>query len=71
MPVLKAVGLGICIVVLKLLVPEVLSEAEAAAIAFLRGARVSAETASTLAASVGSVRITNDPFELPRLPETR
>jgi len=65
MPIFKAIGLGICIVVLKILLPGVLSEIEDTAIAFLYGARVSAGVATDLAASVGDVRIINEPFLLP------
>lgn len=67
----KAIGLGIGIIVLKLLLPAVLTEIEQTAIAFLHGARVSATVATDLAASAGSVRFSNEPFELPRIPETR
>lgn len=67
----KAIGLGIGIVVLKLLLPAVLTEIEHTAIAFLQGARISATVATDLAASAGSVELTNEPFELPRVPETR
>ncbi len=67
----KAIGLGIVIIVLKLLLPGVLSEIEATAIAFLRGAQVSASVATDLAASAGDIRFSNEPFALPRVPETR
>lgn len=71
MPLRKAIGLGICIIVLKLLVPEVLSALETTAIAFLKGAQTSASVASSLAASAGDIRFSNEPFELPRLPDSR
>ena len=71
MPLFKAIGLGICIIVLKLLVPQVLSEIENTAIAFLQGAQVSASVAAGLAASAGDIRFSNEPFELPRLPDHR
>ena len=67
----KALGLGIGIIVLKLLLPGVLSEIEATAIAFLQGAQVSASVATDLAASAGDIRFSNEPFALPRVPETR
>lgn len=67
----KAIGLGVSIVVLKLLLPGVLVEIEHTAIAFLQGAQVSASVATDLAASAGSVRFSNEPFELPRVPDTR
>jgi len=67
----KAIGLGIGIIVLKLLLPGVLSEIETTAIAFLRGAQVSASVATDLAASAGDIRFSNEPFALPRVPVTR
>lgn len=67
----RAIGLGIAIVVLKILLPGVLSEIEHTAIAFLHGAQVSAGVATDLAASAGHVRFNNEPFALPRVPETR
>lgn len=67
----KAIGLGIGIIVLKLLLPGVLSEIEATAIAFLQGAQVSASVATDLAASAGDIQFSNEPFTLPRVPETR
>lgn len=71
MTLTKALGLGIAIIVLKLLLPGVLSEIEATAIAFLQGAQVSASVATDLAASAGDIRFSNEPFVLPRVPETR
>ncbi len=67
----KAIGLGIGIIVLKLLLPAVLTEIEHTAIAFLQGAQVSASVATDLAASAGDIRFNNEPFALPRVPETR
>jgi len=67
----KAIGLGIGIIVLKLLLPAVLTEIEHTAIAFLQGAQVSASVATDLAASAGDIRFINEPFVLPRVPETR
>ena len=63
----KAIGLGTAIIVLKLLLPGVLIEIERTAIAFLQGATASAEVATQLAASAGSIRFSNEPFELPRV----
>lgn len=67
----RAIGLGIAIVVLKMLLPGVLTEIEHTAIAFLHGAQVSAGVATDLAASTGDMRFSNEPFALPRVPETR
>lgn len=66
----KAIGLGIGIIVLKLLLPEVLTQIEHTAIAFLYGAQVSANVATDLAASAGTIRFSNEPFQLPRVPDT-
>ncbi len=71
MAITRAIGLGVAIIVLKLLLPGVLTEIERTAVAFLRGASTSAEVATGLAASVGSVQILNEPFELPRAAEAR
>lgn len=54
MPIFRALGLGVLILVLGWLVPNVLTELEATIIAFLHGARVSAEVAANIAASAGS-----------------
>ncbi|MES2668241.1 MAG: hypothetical protein V4644_00935 [Patescibacteria group bacterium] len=67
----KAIGLGIAIVVLKILLPEVLTEIENTAIAFLKGAQVLASVATDLAASTGHIQFSNEPFALPRVPVTR
>jgi len=49
MPVFHALGLMVLILVLGWLVPNVLSELEATVIAFLHGARVSADAAAAIA----------------------
>ena len=54
MPIFKAIGLGVFILILQFLVPALFEELEATVIAFLHGARISAEAASSLAASAGS-----------------
>lgn len=71
MAVTKAIGLGIAIVVLKILLPGVLTEIERTATTFLRGASTSLEMVSTITASVGSAEITHEPFELPRTAPAR
>ena len=68
MAITKAIGLGIGIIVLKLLLPNVLSEIEQTAIAFLNGAQTGANVASTLAASAGDIRFSNEPFVLTQAP---
>lgn len=67
MAITRALGLGIGIIVLKLLLPDVLTEMEHVALAFLRGAQVSASVATDLAASAGSARFSEEPFALPRV----
>jgi hypothetical protein len=50
-PVFQAIGLGIAIIVLKVLTPQVFGAIERTALAFLEGATVSAEVATDVAAS--------------------
>ena len=71
MRVTHALGLGFALIVLQLLAPEVLLALKATAIAFLKGAEVSATVATDLAASAGSVRLSNEPFTLPQVPVDR
>jgi hypothetical protein len=51
MPIFRAIGFGVLIITLRLLMPAVLEEGEQTAIAFLRGAHVSADAATSIAAS--------------------
>lgn len=67
----QALGLGVAIIVLKLLTPVLFAELETTAILFLDGAQVSAKTATGLAASVGDIHVVNRPLELPRAPQVR
>ncbi|MBU2159208.1 hypothetical protein KJ848_03440 [Patescibacteria group bacterium] len=66
MPILKALGLGVCILVLKLLVPQIFTELEQTALIFLRGAQTSALVATDLAASVGTIEFSQEPLVLPQ-----
>jgi hypothetical protein len=50
-----ALGFGLMILILQGLVPAVFHEIEATAIAFLRGAQVSAEAATQFAAAAGAI----------------
>lgn len=75
MPIFQALGLGILILVLQFLAPTVLHQGEATVLAFLRGAEISATTATNLAASAnlsspGTLRL---PRALPEdpLPQAR
>lgn len=54
MPIFRVFGLGLLILMLGWLVPEVLAELRATAVAFLTGARVSAEVATQIAGSAGT-----------------
>lgn len=71
MPIRKAIGLAIAILVLKFLVPDILSAIERVALAFLGGAERSARVASDLAAHVGAVQISHEPFVLPQAAQVR
>lgn len=65
MPIFKALGLGILLLVLQCFLPAVLHQAEATILAFLRGAEVSANQATNLAASVGTLS-TSGTLRLPQ-----
>ena len=54
MGILRALGLGLTILVLKSLVPELFSEIEGTALAALHGAKVSFIAASQIAATAGA-----------------
>jgi len=72
MPFFQALGLGVAIIVLKLLTPVLFTEIETTAILFLRGAQTSASAATELAASVGTIEVDNEsPLVLPRAPQIR
>lgn len=57
MPIFSAIGLGILIIVLKMLVPTIFAALQTTIIAFLSGATVSANVASQLAASAGTIHL--------------
>ncbi len=54
MPIFRAIGFGIFIVTLSLLLPDVLTAGRGTAIAFLDGARMSAQIAANLVAASAS-----------------
>ena len=56
MGIFQALGLGLLILILKSLVPEILSHLESTAIAFLNGAEVSANVASQLASTLPALK---------------
>ena len=66
MAIFKAIGFGILLLILQCFLPAVLHQAEATLLAFLRGAEVSANSATTLVASVGTL----SKSETLRLPQT-
>ena len=71
MPFTHAVGLGVAIIVLKLLTPELFAEIHTTAVMFLDGAQVSARAATDLAASAGHIEFNNRPPILPQAPQIR
>jgi len=72
MPLLQAFGLGVAIIVLKLLTPVLFTEIETTAILFLKGAQTSASVATELAASVGTIEVDNTrAFVLPKTPQIK
>ncbi len=68
MPILGALGLGVGILVLKSLTPVLFAKIEETALTFLEGARVSADVATSLAASASMIEIKNRPLVLPQAP---
>ena len=50
-----AIGLGLTLIILQVLTPVIFGELQNTALAFLHGAQVSANVASQIAASAGSV----------------
>jgi hypothetical protein len=71
MPIFQAIGLGMLIIVLKCLVPEILAEGQKTVLAFLHGATVSAEMATQLAASAETSRRGASFTTPPPLPQAR
>lgn len=68
MGIRNAIGFGIFIIVLKLLIPNILSEGEKTAISFLQGAQLSAGVASSLIGNTNSSSLPRalPPFALPQ-----
>ncbi len=54
MPIFQAVGFGILIITLRVLVPAIFAQLETTIIAFLHGAQISATIASQLAATAAT-----------------
>lgn len=57
MPIFSALGLGLLIIVLKMLVPAIFAQLSSTIIAFLHGAQVSADVATQLAASAAAAKL--------------
>ena len=68
MAIFKAIGLGILLLVLGALAPDVLLEGKSAVISFLRVARLSADTGGHIVAGAGSSLPTHLPSALPPFP---
>lgn len=63
----NAIGIGVLIIVLKLLAPTVLSQGISTTVSFLKGAEVSAQVASSYAAQTAALhRPAEPPFPLPQ-----
>ncbi|MDB5237550.1 MAG: hypothetical protein JWL88_652 [Parcubacteria group bacterium] len=69
MPIFRAFGLGITILVLQLLVPLIFSQLQTTIIAFLKAGQISADVGSQLAGSAGALPYSsfNAPPTLPRV----
>lgn len=70
MPFFQALGLGVAILVLKLLTPMVFHEIESTAILTLKGAQTGVSVATDIAASAPHARVL-EPLVLPRAPSVR
>jgi hypothetical protein len=67
MSIWNAIGLGVLIIVLRLLAPTVLTQGESTAVSFLKGAEVSAQVASSYAAQAAALGTpATPPFALPQ-----
>lgn len=72
MPLLHAFGLGVAIIVLKLLTPVIFQEIETTAVLFLKGAQTSASVATQIAGSAGAIDVIgHGPPALPKAPQVR
>ncbi len=73
MPFFKALGFGIAITIISLAMPKVFVEIQTTALAFLHGAEVSADVATSVVAAAGEAKLPHSqkPFELPQLPSNR
>lgn len=56
MPLFRALGLAVVLITIRIMLPDVFHAGETTAISFLHGAELSADTASSIAASAGSAK---------------
>lgn len=69
MPILKALGFGVALLVLKFLVPAVFDQLERTVIAFLAGAEMVVNSATNLAAAANTAQPVSNHFTLPQTPQ--
>jgi hypothetical protein len=67
MPIFRAFGLGITILILQLLVPLIFSQLQNTIIAFLQAGEISAHVGSQIAGSAGALQFSSAPPTLPRV----
>jgi len=56
MPIFSVIGLGLLIIVLRVLVPAIFGQLEETILAFLHGAQISATIASQIAGSAAAIK---------------
>ena len=66
MSVFRALGFGMCILVLQLMIPLIFAQLESTIIAFLRAGEISANVGSQIAGTSGSLSHPPEPLVLPR-----
>lgn len=66
MPIFRALGLGIVILILQLLVPVIFIQLQSTIIAFLKAGEVSANVGTQTAGSAAALPISHEPLMLPR-----
>jgi hypothetical protein len=69
MPIFRAIGLGIVIIILQLTVPSIFAHLQTMIISFLDAGEVSAHIGAQLAGSAGSFSMNHEPLLLPRTPD--
>lgn len=67
MSIFRAIGLGITILVLQLLVPHIFAQLERTAIAFLEAGETSAHVGSQIAGTAAALPGSSGPLMLPRV----